>query len=364
MTRLAIALAGAPVLALLAVPAPAPAADTLTCQYQTATIVAAPGAAANGTPGADVIVGLGNNTIDAGGGDDVLCIVSGHVTTGDGSDSVDIQPGGPEATVVDLGTGRDRVRLTAGATTNLTLTADAAVDDDLTLGTSDASYVVDLAAGTLAREGATVGHFSGFDTYTSGSGPDGRVELLGTEGNDDLLAFGNHVDADLRGGNDRIEIVSQYAGGDGSLQGGAGDDTLRVFTVRSLTLDLRVGTVAVTNKLGRGSYHVAGFEGYGGVARKAHVDGSFGDDDVSIYGCRVTMRGSGGNDDLELSPDNEDAGDAVDCHGFHANFRGGPGNDLLVGRRLKDVLLGGQGRDEAIGHGGGDVCQAEKEKSC
>ncbi len=366
MTRLALALtlAAAPVAVLLAAPAPAPAADAPTCQFQSATIVAPAGTAVTGTPGADVIVGLGDNTVDSGGGDDVVCIVSGHVTTGEGSDSVEVQPGGPQPTVVDLGGGRDRVRLTAGAASNLTLTADAGLDDDLTLTTTDAAYVADLAAGTLVREGVTVGHFSGFDTYVSATGAAGRVDLRGTEGTDDLLVFGNHVDADLRGGDDRLELVSQFAGGDGSLQGGSGADTFRLFTLRSIALDLRVGTVAVRNKAGRGSYRLAGFESYGGVSRQAHVDGSSADDHVSIYGCRVTMRGAGGDDELELSPDNEDAGGELDCHGFHAFFRGGPGDDLLVGRRLRDVLLGGQGRDKAIGHGGGDLCRAEKQKSC
>jgi hypothetical protein len=364
MTKLALVVAVAPVAALLALPAPALATDAPACQFQTATIVAAPGTAVSGTPGADVIVGLGNNTIDAGGGDDVVCVVSGHVTTGAGSDSVAVQPGGPEATVVDLGTGRDRAMLMAGASTNVTLTADPAADDDLTLSTADASYVADLAAGTLTREGVVVGHLTGFDTYTSASGPDGRVDLLGTEGTDDVLAFGNHVDADLRGGDDRLEIVSQYAGGDGSLQGGAGVDTLRVFTVRSLKVDLAAGAVTVRNRAGRATYDFAGFEAFGGVARKASVRGSNGDDDASVYGCRVTMQGRGGDDALELSPDNEDAGDAVGCHGFHADFHGGRGDDRLYGRRLKDVLIGGPGRDLAVGHGGGDVCKAEKEKGC
>ena len=45
-------------------------------------------------------------------------------------------------------------------------------------------------------------------------------------------------------------------------------------------------------------------------------------------------------------------------------FDGGPGDDLLVGSTVDDVLIGGPGRDEARGHEGTDTCSAEHELGC
>ena len=66
--------------AVVASPARHAAANIPACEGYEATVVVDDGESYNGTSQADVIVGLGNNVINANGGNDIICAVTGWNT--------------------------------------------------------------------------------------------------------------------------------------------------------------------------------------------------------------------------------------------------------------------------------------------
>ncbi len=81
------------------------------CQGRPATIVGTPEGRIVGTPGDDVIVSYGDGSLDAGDGDDLICLrptlsLVQQVDAGAGDDSV-VSEGETNHTFTDLGPGRD-----------------------------------------------------------------------------------------------------------------------------------------------------------------------------------------------------------------------------------------------------------------
>jgi hypothetical protein len=103
-------LALAPLLAapLLLVPAGVAHASAPTCQGQPATIQT-DGGVVTGTEGPDVIVATRAGTINALGGDDLICAAGGQFDAGAGDDTVVVgQTNGTNTQTAQLGPGTDR----------------------------------------------------------------------------------------------------------------------------------------------------------------------------------------------------------------------------------------------------------------
>ncbi|MEI6404981.1 MAG: calcium-binding protein [Actinomycetes bacterium] len=198
------------------VPGPVAAASTL-CDGSPATISSS-ARIINGTSGDDVItvLGAGAHTVNAGGGDDLIC-------SGSSPDEI---IGGPGNDVINSGSGSDVINAGSGS-------------DVINAGSGN--DVVNAGSGN-----DNVGAGTGNDTVNGGSGDD---SLNGGAGNDALSGSNG---ADLMWGKSGNDSLSGGAGND-SLQGGTGRDTLSPGTgSNSCALDNPdqvLGTCAVDDVL-------------------------------------------------------------------------------------------------------------------
>ena len=175
-TRAAL-LAAATLTGLLAAPTSA-AVVAETCQGLPATIVANPRGTTFGTEGDDVIVGRGA-TIDARGGNDVICLDSGEVAAGDGNDSV-------------LVTGTDR---------DNSVSASLGAGDDRYVGGRAPDFIYDET--DIASPGS--------DTISTGAGADIVTSASGAP---------YHLVVDLGAGEDLLNLDAEGAGSTAQVQGG------------------------------------------------------------------------------------------------------------------------------------------------
>ncbi len=296
---------------VLLAPATGASAAEETCQGRTATIVGTPEGRLVGTPGADVIVSYGDSTVDAGDGDDLIClrpIVSGlvvQVDAGAGDDSV-VSEGDQNNTWTHLGPGRDS--FVGGGGEDF---VKASFDDTVVVARGASFVHYDIAPGEALP--ATVGSISG----------------LRSDGYTRVLAHGRRIRMDGR--------------------------------ARTISVDGRV--VATIGVVPRMLY---------GVAQHVTLIGTSGKDRLVATGCASsTVRGRGGDDEIlrigfDAPPNRKcsrshmrafgGAGDDRITGTINSDvLRGGPGNDFLKGRRGKDVARGGPGRD---------TCLAERTSAC
>ncbi|PKH40690.1 hypothetical protein CXG46_11920 [Nocardioides alpinus] len=297
-------------LALLAPTQGASAAEE-TCQGRTATIVGTPGGRLVGTPGADVIVSYGDFTVDAGDGDDLVClrpVVGGNVVevdAGAGDDSV-VSEGGTNNAFTDLGPGRDSF-VGGGGEDRI----EASFDDTIVADAGD-----DFLNYSIARDEplpsvvgtATMSRDEGWIKVTA---PGRRLTIDGSRGNVNLAGV----------------VVTTFAVSPRMLFGVA----QRVTLVGTPGFD-RLGTAAcgtsVMNGRGGGDQIVA-----------------LGDRATPQREChnrRMIALGGAGNDSIQGTKGDDE-------------LRAGPGNDRVFGRRGTDLVNGGPGRD---------LCAAEHERRC
>ncbi len=264
--------------------------------------------------GNDVITaGAGNDTLDGGGGNDTL-------TGGDGSD---VLTGGLGADTLSGGAGADYLRFD-GSDVGIS----GGADFDSAFAQTSAPVTLDM--GTASIEWAQGN--SGADTFNAAT-QSGAVYIYGMGGDDTLTgsAFGDFLDggdgsdtlaggdgADLLFGNGGSDILLGQGGddsliemgGDSQIDGGAGFDSLFVWSDTGVSLNLATASIE-------------------------WVQGSvLGDDNLNGAGNTVNtyLYGWGGNDTLT----------------------GGSGNDYIAGGAGNDVLTGGGGNDTMIGEGGTD----------
>jgi Ca2+-binding RTX toxin-like protein len=306
-----------------------------TCLGQPATIEASSGDVA-GTPGNDVILVSGTvRYVDAGDGDDLICLV----------DTTELAF--RRTIFVDTGAGDDGVdALAAGAETGIRLGPGA---DSLT-GSAFADYV---RVGTV---GATL----------QDPGDPGPYEVKTGRGKDTLIVdVGASVDASLGGGADGMLFhsvegapasqVDMGRGRDGAAfeddweTAGAGETTLRVDLTRDLMDWHGVRSVLL------------GAENVRGTARRIRVRGDSGPNSFFSFGCDVVFRGGAGEDRTTMKTIGIADTQPFTCKpGEFRRAYGNGGDDYLGGGRSHDVLIGGPGRDKAHGGpGGDDVCIAE-----
>ena len=306
-----------------------------TCLGQPATIEASTGDV-TGTPGGDVIVVSGDvRFVDAGEGDDLVCLagttkLSGRrtifVSTGAGTDQVDASAAGA-ATSSRLGPGMDSFTGSAFA-------------DYVQVGTPSASLDAPGDPGPF--------------TVTTGGGSDTL-----------LLEVGAVVDADLGRGQDGMRFRAAEGAQGSRIDLGAGQDSI---AFEDEWEDEGAGETTLLVDLTRdvAEWHgvrsvLTGAENIRGVARRIRVRGDERPNAFYSYGCDVVFRGGAGNDRTSMRTIG-----AADTQPFRCRPRevrkayGNSGDDFLGGGRSHDVLVGGPGRDKAHGGpAGDDICIAE-----
>ena len=277
--------------ALLAAPALPAAAAVPTCHGQPATITGSRGAAVRGTEGPDVIVANRASEIAALGGDDLICSAS----TDDGSDLM-----------IDAGGGDDVVD-TAG---------NVGISSYVVLGGGDDTYTGGDEVDFLYQSPDLPDPAAGTDTVTTGGGDDMVVT-----GGDRTTPDADVVD--LGPGADVVDVVGSLQGA--RWDGGAGTD--QVVWERFP----RAGAYVVDNARGRVTRDGAEtaswssfsrFDFFAGGARDLRFVGGDGPESVRSLVQLDDVRLGGGDDVLQLSPENLARASAM-------RLSGESGDDLL-----------------------------------
>lgn len=374
--------------------------------------------------GADTFVGGGESeSVVAGPTGDPFLSAPGEterdvIDTGEGGD--DVTSGGPglaNPDVVRTGSGDDVVLWAGVMVAGGVL--DAGDGNDLLLPrASGTTFDIDLAARTLGRDGVPEAVFSSIERMSVSPEPGlGAVQITGSDGPDDVeMRAPAVVRAAFGAGDDRLELPSTPAGS--VLDFGTGSDVIFARSIDgSVDVDLTDGTLAVDGSPAvltdvEDAYASADevtMVGDGGanhlnaIGCRASIDGRGGKDQISHgnydfdadtgYDCttaKVTLRGGsgpdvidggkradriygdGGDDRITTGPavtgvnrawggagdDRLDGGSAKDV------LMGGGGRDRLVGDKQADTLVGGKGRDRAAGGPGRDTCRTEIRKAC
>ena len=172
----------------------------------------------------------------------------------------------------------------------------------------------------------------------------GNDHLVGWSGVDWLVGYAGNDTLNARGGADELlGGPSQVTPDDDVLDGGPGPDYI---SGDSSTGGIGRDTVLYSDRPANEPIRVTltvGFEGGSG----AHDDGGSSDGSGDSVEYVENVVGGAGNDTII-----ED----IDDFGIKDNvFRGGPGNDLLVGNDDSDQLFGEDGNDRLDGGRGGDA---------
>ena len=173
------------------------------------------------------------------------------------------------------------------------------------------------------------------------------------DGDDTLTVSSGRYDASLGAGADTVVITGFDLSG--SFNGGADRDLLLFTDTTRIDVDLRGGGVV----MGGQTFGVAAIEDVTATADRIEVRGDSKRNMFVLTGCIVKGYGGGGNDALNLGSPN-----GVHCTQRNLKLYGEGGNDRLTGNRLRNVLVGGGGRDAANGKGGRDRCVAESRVHC
>lgn len=296
-------------LALLGPTTGASAAEE-TCQGKTATIVGTPEGRIVGTPGDDVIVSYGDWSVDAGDGDDLICLrpilsLVQEVDAGAGDDSV-VSEGETNNTDTDLGPGRDSF-VGGGGEDRI----EASFDDTVVADAGD-----DFVNYSIARDEPL---------------PDvvGTTTMSRDEGWIKVTAPGRRLTIDGTGG--KVSLAGVV-----------------------------VTTFAVSPRM------------LFGVAQRVTLVGTPGFDRLGTAACGTSViRGRGAGDQIVALGDR--ATPKRECRNRRMLAWGGGGNDRILGTKGDDVLRGGSGKDRIVARAGTDVvdggpgrdlCVAERERRC
>jgi Ca2+-binding RTX toxin-like protein len=318
-----------------------------TCQGRQATIVGT-GPDIAGTPGDDVIVTGVSVNIDAGAGNDLICVAPRNadaevsVDAGDGNDFVDASTA--YLTSADLGEGADRY---FGGTNDF-VSANG-LDDQVTSVNEMWAQITDPPTANVGRYTAS-GRGHARITISSAALDvaidltEGRITVAGTSAAS-LASFVEAVarapQATVRGDGKDNYLAAE--GCDVRILGEGGDDWLNAWN-RSSKHDFECeGSATVYG--GRGDDLIDGSDG------ADRLYGNPGADKFRAGRGNDLAVGGGGADDISGRADD----DVV---------RGGSGNDTLRGQNGRDALVGNQGRDIAYGGGGRDRCLSEQRHHC
>lgn len=326
----------------------------------------------NGTPGDDQINALGgndfvwadagNDQIYGGAGDDTLIGAAGddYVDGGSGNDFLIGEQGND---ILVGGDGHDTLR---GGLGDDVIDGGAGFDRVSNYGTGSTSGVTI----SLLLQGAPQDTGHGWDTLVgieALSGTPYNDTLIGDHSANWLIAGGESNDTLIgNGGDDLLEVGGGIGGGDHSLDGGSGSDTVSFLNLTNLP---GMGPVNVSLELqgaaqdtGIGMMTLSGIE---------NLSGSFYDDTLTGDGGANVLSGHVGNDTLTGGAgDDLLYGDGALVAYFPATGSPGPitffrdittteaglvpGNDTLDGGKGDDMLYGGGGDDVMTGGAGAD----------
>ncbi|HEV2798774.1 MAG TPA: hypothetical protein VGV65_14260 [Nocardioides sp.] len=279
-----------------------------TCRGEAATIVGT-GATVTGTEGRDVIVTGPAGTVDALGGDDLVCVTGGAANS--------------NFVTVDAGSGADLVDTSTLAPGYYVTAVLGAGADTFAGGRSDES--VWAGERTKLPNGT---YIPGADTDkdTIDTGEAGDFVLSGSAGavNRDVVSLGL--------GNDSVTVCSLQVGADASFDGGEGTDRVWIDTGSTdIALDMTAGTFTTS----AGTARITAFEGVNLSAGTSRVTyrGTAGDEvvDISPTGGTPTVdiATAGGQDEIVLEPATIAAGSRID---------GGDGRNGLVAANASGTM--------------------------
>jgi hypothetical protein len=413
--------------AALLVPMGTATAAGETCQGQPATMLGTPGGQITGTEGKNVIVTNGATTVNALGGNDLICVTGAGATVtvdaGAGDDSVLVEAGAaPQGTVTTLGAGADnfdaRNEVQLGFGHNVTAGAGAGTDDTeadiirsvsryTSVGTGTAGQpnpdVIDVAgaivyysglqtptgsvratsgelrvtangdttldagSGTMTSADASLSSFAGFGGYVFTTQAErGTFTFRGTDRDEHVKVDAPRTyqrDVELGRGDDRYE--SDSLGGNGSLvDGGAGVDKIVLhLPAHRVTADLGRSRVTATAAGIVQTTRASKFDDLYLSAKRADVIGTNRANAVALVACRAHVKAKNSRDSVTVS---DEGGYDLDprCSSYGAVVFGGRGHDTILGSWGNDRLIGGPGRDKVRGRGGRDVCQGEQVSQC
>jgi len=391
-----------------------------TCRGQTATIVGEPHGAVTGTPGDDVIVTNGAEDVDAGDGDDAVCVTAtapsyiatvdagagddtvdttatrefARVTLGAGADRLDGGDGGhdvltgsaegvdaeydtirvlgeydivrsgqagqPDPDDIDLGAGDGAISLRSEHPTGV-LRADHGSPATLRVGTFAAgTWLIDQAAEQVTLDDQVWFGWDNLALEYVDAVPDARVGYRGTDAIDFLYLLGGTADGvDMGGAGDAV-YVGRAAQVRRWVVGGSGKDTIEVVASRQVRADLRDGQFDRdgTRADVRDFEHIKVFG-----ALTAVLHGTAGPNFLASDACDNRIRSGEGADRVYSGTSR---GVHSQCRELPVDVKlfGGPGDDYLSAGSVNDHLYGGPGDDTAHGGNGHDVCRAEERVSC
>ncbi|MEM6661714.1 MAG: Hint domain-containing protein, partial [Pseudomonadota bacterium] len=294
--------------------------------------------------------GTGNDTVFADGGDDTAFGGAGNDDVA-GGQGADLLYGGDGNDTVNGGAGSDADTLYGGAGTD-TLTG--RLGDDLVYGGDDAdTFVVEGGFGADTLYGGE----GGIDSDTldlSALGTGVTVTFTSdeagtfTDGTDtgQFFGFENVIVSDqadiVDAGVESIDLILDTAGGDDSVTGGSGDDSLSGAD----------GDDSLAG--GSGNDLIYGGDGADTLSTGTGNDtlfGGAGEDRLSNSSGNDILYGGTGNDDIvaTLGDDTLYGGDGNDT------LDGGVDDDVLYGGADDDTLTGGAGADTLYGGAGTDT---------
>jgi Ca2+-binding RTX toxin-like protein len=296
------------------------------CNAMTPTIEGSPGESLIGTAGDDVVVTNGATRVDAGAGNDSICV------TGKGTSVVNAGPGDD---FVGTRTHKGKTFVSLG------------FGDDQFLGGNGDDRV-------WSQEASNQSSSDDQDTIETGGGDDYVISGSSTAINSDVVYLGPGDDALVTYG---LSARATLSGGLGTnaYQPLPGPDTSGDWTFDNVTGQAILDQVTSLEWRSFQRFDLTGLRG-----PRLRYLGSRASEWVLAGGtCRVVLRGRAGDDRLTVDDEgcnNLPAGDA--------RLVGGPGDDLLNGAAGNDVLRGGGGLDTADGGLGTDLCTAEIPVAC
>lgn len=305
-----------------------------------------------------LFVGLGADTVNANGGDDVVwCAGSAlglkTLNGGTGSDTVAPQLSGDTVMQLSDTTLRkfETVLLQPGAnlgTINVSLfMADGNVAAGETMvinqqGTTGTTINLTFDGSAESNGQFEVNGFGGDDMLIGGSGAD-QFNIYGFGGGSDQVYGG--------GGDDTVRPEETFDAND-IVNGGAGADTLVLWGDYSSGLVLGPGTLASveTIVLTNGySYALAFDDGNVAAGKSMTVDAT------GLSGANHAVLNFAAETDGILNLLGGSGNDVLEGGGISSTIHGGSGNDALTGGAGRDFLFGGAGDDTLLGGDKGDV---------
>ncbi|MFN6465135.1 MAG: beta strand repeat-containing protein [Nostoc sp. DedVER02] len=292
----------------------------------------------------------GNNTLNGGAGDDTLTAGGSKgdnlLSGGSGNDSLDISGRylSYRGTYDTRSTGNNTLNGGAG---DDTLSAGGSEGDNLLSGGSgnDSLDISGYLAGPYSQDDS---RSTGNNTLNGGAGDD-TLSAGVSEGNN-LLSGGDGNDyLDLSGYNSSTAYFNSSSTGNNTLNGGAGDDTLRAGG--------SIGDNLLSGGDGNDYFDISGYfytvtDGFFSSRSSGNntLNGGAGDDTLRAGGSSGNnlLSGGAGNDYFDISGSYSSTTNFDSRSTGNNTLDGGSGNDTLIGGNGNDILIGGSGIDTFV----------------